>query len=169
MQDRGRARGQAFREHREQPFLLFEVGAATDVPGDDLLAAHVVHRREVRLASRDLELRDVGAELGERPLGREVALEQVRHPSAGVAPVRAVAPPRVRGADPAPQSYAAHDPEHRLGRHAPAELADQAHADLPVAAPVGRPPPDLADRGFQVGACHMCLSSNKSACRHQLI
>ena len=42
------------------------------VPGHDLLAGHVVHGREVRLAARDLELGDVGAELGEGWIGNGV-------------------------------------------------------------------------------------------------
>ena len=155
VQDRLRAGGQAFREHGEQAPLLPEVRTAAHVPGDDLLAGHVVHGREIRLAARDLELGDIGPELGERTLGVEVAFEQVMHVATRLAPVRAVSPPRVRGADPAPEPHAAHDPEHALGRHPPAELVDQAHAHLPVAAPVGGPSPDLAHQRLEVGPCHM--------------
>lgn len=97
---------------------------------------HVVHGREVRLAARDLELGDVGPELGERTGRVEVAFGQVMHVIARLAPVRAVPPPRVPGADGASQSHAPHDPEHGFGGYARAELVDQAHAHLPVAAPV---------------------------------
>ena len=155
VQDRLRAGGQALREHGEQAPLLPEVRTAAHVPGDDLLAGHVVHGREIRLAARDLELGDIGPELGERTLGVEVAFEQVMHVATRLAPVRAVSPPRVRGADPAPEPHAAHDPGHALGRHPPAELVDQAHAHLPVAAPVGGPSPDLAHQRLEVGPCHM--------------
>ena len=66
VQDRLHAGGQALREHDEQALLLPEVRTAAHVPGDDLLAGHVVHGSEVRLGAGDLELGDVGAELGER-------------------------------------------------------------------------------------------------------
>ena len=115
VQDRLRAGGQALREHGEQALLLPEVRTAAHVPGDDLLAGHVVHGSEVRLGSGDLELGDVGAELGERTIGVEVAFEQVTHVIARLAPVRAVPPPWVPGADGASQSHAPHDPEHALG------------------------------------------------------
>ena len=120
----------------EQAPLLPEVRTAAHVPGHDLLAGHVVHGSEVRLAARDLELGDVGPELGERTGRVEVAFEQVMHVIARLAPVRAVPPPRVPGADGASQSHAPHDPEHGFGGYARAELVDQAHAHLPVAAPV---------------------------------
>ena len=58
------------------------------------------------------------------------------HVIARLAPVRAVPPPRVPGVDGASQSHAPHDPEHGFGGYARAELVDQAHAHLPVAAPV---------------------------------
>ena len=72
VQDRLRAGGQALREHGGQALLLPEVRTAAHVPGHDLLAGHVVHGREVRLAARDLELGDVGAELGEGWTGNGV-------------------------------------------------------------------------------------------------
>ena len=128
VQDRLRAGGQAL--------LPPEVRTAAHVPGDDLLAGHVVHGSEVRLGAGDLELGDVGAELGERTGRVEVAFGQVMHAVARLAPVRAVASPRVPGADGASQPHTAHDPEHGLGGYARAELVDQAHAHLPVAAPV---------------------------------
>ena len=68
------------------------------------------------------------------------AFEQVMHVIARLAPVRAVPPPRVPGADGASQSHAPHDHGHALGRHSLPELVDQAHAHLPVAAPVRRTP-----------------------------
>lgn len=154
VQDRLRAGGQALREHGEQALLLPEVRTAAHVPGDDLLAGHVVHGSEVRLGSGDLELGDVGAELGERTIGVEVAFEQVTHVIARLAPVRAVPPPRVPGADGASQSHAPHDPEHALGRHLLPELVDQAHAYLPVAASVRRASPDLADQWLEIGPRH---------------
>ena len=140
VQDGLRAGGQALREHGEQALLLPEVRTAAHVPGDDLLAGHVVHGSEVRLGAGDLELGDVGAELGERTGRVEVAFEQVMHVIARLAPVRVVPPPRVPGADGASQSHAPHDPGHALGRHSLPELVDQAHAHLPVAAPVRRAP-----------------------------
>ena len=152
VQDRLRAGGQALREHGEQALLLPEVRTAAHVPGDDLLAGHVVHGREVRLGAGDLELGDVGPELGERTGRVEVAFGQVMHVASLVAPVRVIAFPRVPGADGVSQSHAPHDPEHALGRHLPSELVDQAHAHLPVAAPVRRALPDLAHQRFEVRA-----------------
>ena len=154
VQDRLRAGGQALREHGEQALLLPEVRTAAHVPGDDLLAGHVVHGSEVRLGAGDLELGDVGAELGERTGRAEVASEQVMHVIARLAPVRVVAFPWVPGADGASQSHAPHDPEHALGRHSLPELVDQAHAHLPVAAPVRRASPDLADQWLEIGPRH---------------
>ena len=155
VQDRLRAGGQALREHGEQTLLLVQVGTPAHVPGHDLLAGHVVHGREVRLAARHLELGDVGAELGERTGRVEVASEQVMHVIARLAPVRAVPPPRVPGADGASQSHAAHDPEHGLGGYARAELVDQAHAHLPVAAPVRGALPYLPYHRLHVRPGHM--------------
>ena len=146
VQDRLRAGGQAL--------LPPEVRTAAHVPGDDLLAGHVVHGSEVRLGAGDLELGDVGAELGERTGRVEVAFEQVMHVIARLAPVRVVPPPRVPGADGASQSHAPHDPGHALGRHLPSELVDQAHAYLSVAASVRRASPDLADQWLEIGPRH---------------
>ena len=154
VQDRLRAGGQTLREHGERAPLPPEVRTAAHVPGDDLLAGHVVHGREVRLGAGDLELGDVGPELGERTGRVEVAFEQVMHVASLVAPVRVIAFPRVPRADGASQSHAAHDPEHALGRHLPSELVDQAHAYLPVAAPVRRASPDLADQWLEIGPRH---------------
>ena len=155
VQDRLRAGGQALREHGEQAPLLPEVRTAAHVPGDDLLAGHVVHGREVRLAARDLELGDVGPELGERTGRVEVAFEQVMHVIARLAPVRVVPPPRVPGADGASQSHAPHDPGHALGRHLPSELVDQAHAYLSVAASVRRALPYLPYHRLHVRPGHV--------------
>ena len=154
VQDRLRAGGQALREHGEQAPLPPEVRTAAHVPGHYLLAGHVVHGSEVRLGAGDLELGDVGAELGERTGRVEVAFEQVMHVIARLAPVRAVPPPRVPGADGASQSHAPHDPEHGFGGYARAELVDQAHAHLPVAAPVRGAAPDLADQWLEIGPRH---------------
>ena len=155
VQDRLRAGGQAFREHGEQALLLGQVRTAAHVPGDDLLAGHVVHGREVRLGARDLELGDVGPELRERPVGREIAFEQVAHVASRLAPVRAVAFPWVPGADGASQSHAPHDPGHGLGGYARAELVDQAHAHLPVAAPVRGALPYLPHHRLHVRSGHV--------------
>ena len=155
VQDRLRAGGQALREHGEQALLLPEVRTAAHVPGHDLLAGHVVHGSEVRLGSGDLELGDVGAELGERTSRVEVAFEQVMHAVARLAPVRAVASPRVPGADGASQPHTAHDPEHGLGGYARAELVDQAHAHLPVATPVRRALPYLPYHRLHVRSGHV--------------
>ena len=155
VQDGLRAGGQALREHGEQAPLLPEVRTAAHVPGDDLLAGHVVHGSEVRLGAGDLELGDVGAELGERTGRVEVAFEQVMHVIARLAPVRAVPPPRVPGADGASQSHAPHDPEHALGRHLPSELVDQAHAYLSVAASVRRALPYLPYHRLHVRPGHV--------------
>ena len=155
VQDRLRAGGQALREHGEQALLLPEVRTAAHVPGDDLLAGHVVHGSEVRLGAGDLELGDVGPELGERTGRVEVASEQVTHVASRLAPVRAVPPPRVPGADGASQSHAPHDPEHGLGGYARAELVDQAHAHLPVAAPVRGALPYLPYHRLHVRPGHM--------------
>ena len=76
------------------------------------------------------------------------------HVIARLAPVRAVAFPWVPGADGASQSHAPHDPEHALGRHLLSELVDQAHAHLPVAAPVRGAAPDLADQWLEIGPRH---------------
>ena len=155
MRDRVRAVGQLVPGHGERALPLVHAGVPADVPGDDLLAGHVVHGREVRLGAGDLELGDVGAEPDERPVRPEVAFERVRHLPARVAPVRAVSPPGAGRADRAFEPHAAHDPEHGLGRHPPPEPVDQAHADLPVAAPVRRPRPDLAGQRFEAGPRHM--------------
>ena len=149
------AGGQLGREHGEQTLLLFHVGMQADVLGHDLLAGHVIDRREIGLGACDLELGDVGAELLERPVGPEVAPEQVRHPFAVLAPVRAVLPPGIRRPYPALEPHAAHDPEHGLGRRPLPELVDQAHVDLPVPASVGGPAPGRRNRRFEVGSRHM--------------
>lgn len=154
VQDRLRAGGQALREHGEQALLPPEVRTAAHVPGDDLLAGHVVHGSEVRLGAGDLEFGDVGAELGERTGRVEVAFEQVMHVIARLAPVRVVPPPRVPGADGASPSHAPHDPGQALDRHLPSELVDQAHAYLSVAASVRRASPDLADQWLEIGPRH---------------
>lgn len=97
----------------------------------------------------------VAAELGERPVHPEVAFEQVRHLPALIAPVRALLPTRVRFADPASETHAAHDLQYAFGRYLLSELIRQAHVDLPVAAPVGGPRPDLPDHGLEIRARRM--------------
>ena len=77
--------GQLLLEHGEQPLLLGEVGVPADIPGHNLLGSHVVYGREVRLAARRPELGDVRAQLRPRPVGREVAFQQVRRLRARIA------------------------------------------------------------------------------------
>ena len=77
--------GQLLLEHGEQPLLLGEVGVPADIPGHNLLGSHVVYGREVRLAARCPELGDVRAQLHPRPVGREVAFQQVRRLRARIA------------------------------------------------------------------------------------
>ena len=48
------------------------------------------------------------------------------------------------------QSHAAHNPEHALMTHTHAELVYEAHAHLPVAAPVGRAMEDLGDHRLDI-------------------
>lgn len=117
--------------------LLSHVGVQRRGPGDDLLAAEVVDRREVGLAPGLLELGDVGAHLLPRPVGGEVAPDDVLEGLSDLAPVRVV--PVVVGlaADPAADAHLAHHLQHGLVGYAHAPLGAQAHGDLPVAAPVG--------------------------------
>ena len=137
VQDRPGAIGLLGHELVEQLVLLGHVGAQRRGPGDDLLAAEVVHRREVGLAPGLLELGDVGAHLLPRPVGGEVAPDDVLERLAHDAPVRVV--PMVVGlaADPAADAHLAHHLQRRLVGYARALLGAQAHGDLPVAAPVG--------------------------------
>ena len=121
----------------EQLMLLGHVGVQRRGPGDDLLAAEVVDRREVGLPPGLLELGDVGAHLPPRPVGGEVAPDDVLEGLSDLAPVRVV--PVVVGlaADPAADAHLAHHLQHGLVGYAHAPLGAQAHGDLPVAAPVG--------------------------------
>ena len=121
----------------EQLMLLGHVGVQRRGPSDDLLAAEVVDRREVGLAPGLLELGDVGAHLLPRPVGGEVAPDDVLEGLSDLAPVRVV--PVVVGlaADPAADAHLAHHLQHGLAGYAHAPLGAQAHGDLPVAAPVG--------------------------------
>ena len=151
VQDRGRVPGQACLEHGEQPLLLGEVGVPAYVPGDDLLGSHIVYGREVRLASGDLELGDVRAHLRVGSVRREVAFQQVRHLHARFSLVGAVFPVWVRASYPAFQTHAAHDPQHALMAHPHAELVHEAHAYLPVPAPVRGAMEDLGDQRLDVG------------------
>ena len=152
VRDRVGVFGQLLLEHGEQAPLLGHVGMPADVPGHDLLGSHVVYGSRIRLAVGDPELGDVRAQLHPRPVGREVAVQQVLRPRARLVPVRAVFPVRVRPAYPAFQAHAPHDLQHALVAHPHPELVHEAHAYLPVAAPVGRPFPDLCDHGIEVGA-----------------
>ena len=138
VQDRPGALGLPGHELVEQLVLLGHVGVQRRGPGDDLLAAEVVDRREVGLAPGLFELGDVGAHLFPRPVGGEVAPDDVLEGLSDLAPVRVV--PVVVGlaADPAADAHLAHHLQHGLVGYAHAPLGAQAHGDLPVAAPVGR-------------------------------
>lgn len=151
MQDRPRPLGLGRHEHGEHLLLLGEVRALRDRPGDDLLAPEVVDRREVGLAERAFELRDVGAHLLPRAVRFEVAAEHVPEGLAGLAPVRAVPTAAVLAADAAAQAHLAHHLEHRLVRYADAVHGPQLHGDLAVAHPVGEPAEDLGDPPAQLG------------------
>lgn len=137
VQDRPGALGHLGHELVEQLVLLGHVGMQRRGPGDDLLAAEIVDRREVGLAPGLLELGDVGAHLLPRPVGGEVPADDVLEGLSDLAPVRVV--PVVVGlaADPAADAHLAHHLQRRLVGYAHALLGAQAHGDLPVAAPVG--------------------------------
>ena len=141
---RWRPRASWTRSLVEQLVLLGHVRVQRRGPGDDLLAAEVVDRREVGLAPGLLELGDVGAHLLPRPVGAEVAADDVLEGLADLAPVGVV--PVVVGlaADPAADAHLAHHLQHGLVGYAHALLGSQAHGDLPVAAAVGGAREDLA-------------------------
>ena len=138
VEHRRRALGHLRQQLVEQLGLLRHVRTGRRRPRDYLLAAEVVHRREVGLAPGLLELGDVGAHLLPRPVGGEVAPDDVLERLAHDAPVRIV--PMVVGlaADAAADPHLPHHLEHGLVGYAHAPLGAQAHGDLPVAAPVGR-------------------------------
>ena len=142
----------ALEELVEQVGLLRHVGAGRRRPRDYLLAAEVVHRREVGLAPGLLELGDVGAHLPPRAVGGEVAPHDVLEGLADDAPVGVVAV--VVGLSPyaAPYPHLPHHLEHGLVGDARAQLGAQAHGDLAVAAPVGRAREDLRHRAPQLRA-----------------
>ena len=131
VQDRPGALGLPGHELVEQLVLLGHVGVQRRGPGDDLLAAEVVDRREVGLAPGLLELGDVGAHLLPRPVGGEVPADDVLEGLSDLAPVRVV--PVVVGlaADPAADAHLAHHLQRRLVGYAHALLGAQAHGDLP--------------------------------------
>ena len=135
----------------EQELLLLHVGAGGGRPGHDLLAAEVVHRREVGLAPGLLELRHVGSHLPPRAVGGEVAPDDVLEGLADDALVRVV--PMVVGLAPdaAAHPHLAHHLEHGLVGNARAQLGAQAHGHLSVAAAVGGAREDLRDRPAQLG------------------
>lgn len=111
---RRRALGHLRQQPVEQLGLLRHVRAGRRRPRDYLLAAEVVHRREVGLAPGLLELGDVGAHLLPRPVGGEVAPDDVLERLAHDAPVRVV--PMVVGlaADAAANPHLPHHLEHGL-------------------------------------------------------
>ena len=134
--------------------LLSHVGASRRRPRDDLLAAEVVDRREVRLAPGLLELGDVGAHLLPRRGGLEVPPDDVLEGVADLALVRAVFTAAGLAPDPAAQAHLAHHLEHRLVGDDRALLGAQAHRYLAMPAAVGgareylgRGVPKLGPRG----------------------
>ena len=135
----------------EQLVLLGHVGVQRRGPGDDLLAAEVVDRREVGLAPGLLELGDVCAHLLPRPVGLEIPADDVLEGLSDLAPVGVV--PAVAGlaADAAADARLAHHLEHGLVGDARALLGAQAHGHLPVAAAARRAREDLRDRPAQLG------------------
>ena len=137
-------------EHGEHLLLLGEARALRDRPRHDLLAAEVVHGREVGLAEGALEPGDVGAHLLPGAVGGEVAAERVLEGLADLPPVGAV--PVVVGlpADAAPEAHLAHHPEHRLVRYPRAVDGAQLHGHLPVSDAVREPAEDLGDPGAQL-------------------
>ena len=98
----------------EQLMLLGHVGVQRRGPGDDLLAAEVVDRREVRLAPGLLELGDVRAHLLPRPGGLEVPADDVLEGLSDLAPVGVVPVAVGLAADPAADAHLAHHLERRL-------------------------------------------------------
>ena len=135
----GRCRpvGKGLEEPVEHPALLGEVRRGRYVARDDLLRAEVEHRGPVGLGAGHLELGDVGAELLPRPVGAEVAGDDVPEGPPDLAPVRAVPAAGAAAAYPAPDSHLAHHLEHGLVGHDRAQLGAQAHGHLPVPAAVG--------------------------------
>ena len=134
---RRRALGHLRQQLVEQLGLLRHVRAGRRRPRDYLLAAEVVHRREVGLAPGLLELGDVGAHLLPGPVGFEVPADDVFEGFADLAPVGVVPVAIGLAADPAADAHLVHHLERRLVGYAHALLGSQAHGDLPVAAPVG--------------------------------
>ena len=151
VQDRFGALGHPLQQPVEQGELLRHVRAPRRGPRHDLLAAEVVHRREVRLAPGLLELRDVGAHLLPRAVGGEVAPHDVLEGLAHDALVRVVLMVVGLAADTAADPHLAHHLEHGLVGDARAQLAAQAHGHLAVAASVGRAREDLRHGLAQLG------------------
>lgn len=152
MQNRCRSGRQPPLEHAEQTHLLGHVGVGADVPGEYLLAGHVIDGSEIRLAASDLELGDIGAELLEGARGVEVPAEHIGNKTSRVSPVGGVPSPWIRPPDLAPQPHPAHELENRLCRHLLTELFDQAHVYLPMSATVGAAVEDLGDQRLQIGS-----------------
>lgn len=135
----------------EQELLLLHVGARGGRPGHDLLAAEVVHRREVGLAPGLFELGDVDAHLLPRRGGGEVAPYDVLERLAHDALVRIVLMVVGLAADAAADPHLAHHLEHGLVGDARAQLGAQAHGHLSVAAAVRGAREDLRGRLAQLG------------------
>lgn len=146
--------GQAFREHGEQAPLPVRVGVLAHVPGDDLLAGHVVHGREVRLGPATPDsVTSVPSLANGLPASKSRLSRLCTRPP--VSPLYEWY--RLHG-------FAARIRHLTMRRMTPsALLADafrpnprgQAHAHLPVAAAIGRPLPDLTHQRFEVRARRM--------------
>ena len=139
MQDRCRALRHPGEKLIEDIVLLGHARALRHRPRYYLFAPEVVYRREIGLAPRLLELRDVGAHLLPRALRSEVAPQHVLEGLADEAFVRSVLVIVGFAADAAADPHLVHDLQHRLVRDARAALGAQAHGDLPMSAAVGSP------------------------------
>ena len=89
------------------------VRARADRPADDQAIEAIDHGRQVHLAGRDLELRDVGEPLLVRCTRAEVAVQEVVWCRTDLAHVRAVSPAFARGGD---QALLLHQAPHDLLR-----------------------------------------------------
>ena len=152
MQDRSRFLGHLRQEPIEQLVLLGHVRVQRRGPGDDLLAAEVVDRREIGLAPRLLEPGDVGAHLLPGTGGFEVAADDVLEglpdpPLVGVVPV-------VVGLAtyPAAHAHLVHHLQHGLVGDDDSLLGAKAHGYLAMAASVGGAREDLAYSIPELGA-----------------
>lgn len=112
---------------------LGEVRAPRHRPRHDLDVAEVDHGGQARLGSRHLELGDVGRELLQRPVGPEVAIQDVAGNLSPLASAGVVA----LAADAAAEILLAHDLEHGLSADGQPPLGPQGHGHLTASHAVG--------------------------------